>query len=193
MIKPRTRQAGEGIDDAYNAGIIDDYQRVNRIMVHGLSRLNDLGVFVDGLGIAGHNVRNRRREEGLPKTLHRAADIAVGDDTDEAVVLIYNDTHAQFAVGDNLNRLFHRHFRCEERQVLLDHNIFHFRQQFASEIASGMEHCEVGRLEMCSFYEGTSECVTERQRDGRRGCRHEVERIRFALYGYIQMPRARTD
>ena len=84
MIKPRTGEAGEGIDYSHNfASFVHYYQSVDRMMVHHLAGFDNLGVLVDGLGIAGHNVRYGRREEGLPETLHRATDIAVGDDTEK--------------------------------------------------------------------------------------------------------------
>ena len=87
MIKPRTREAGEGIDYSHNfASFVHYYQSVNRMMVHHLARLDNLGILADRFRIAGHDFRYRRCEECLPKTLHGATDIAVGNDTDKPVV-----------------------------------------------------------------------------------------------------------
>ena len=64
MIKSRAGEAGEGVDNSYNAVvIIQNDERVNRVMIHRLTGINYLGVLVDRLRFARHDVRNRRTEE----------------------------------------------------------------------------------------------------------------------------------
>ena len=66
MIKPCAGEAGEGVDDADNMVVVNEHDKgVDRIVVHHLAGFDNLGILMDGLGIAGHNVRNRRIEERL--------------------------------------------------------------------------------------------------------------------------------
>ena len=82
MVKPRAGKAGEGVDHAADTGrVVEHDQRVNRVVIHLLSGLHNLGGAGDGLGIAGHDLTNRRRKERLSQTLHGATDIAICDDT----------------------------------------------------------------------------------------------------------------
>ena len=49
MIKPCAGEAGEGVDDATDFGVgIKDHKGVNRVMIHRLTRLDDLRIAVDG-------------------------------------------------------------------------------------------------------------------------------------------------
>ena len=86
MIKPCAREAGEGVDDATDFGVgIKDNKGVNRVMIHRLTRLDDLGIAVDGLRIARHDLRYRRSEERLPEAKHRTTDVSIGHDTDKLI------------------------------------------------------------------------------------------------------------
>ena len=94
MIKTCAGEAGEGVDDtAYLALVIQHHEGVNRIMIHRLAGFHDLGILANRLGIAGHNVRYRRCEEGLSESLHRTTDISVRNDADELLV-IHHHTYA---------------------------------------------------------------------------------------------------
>ena len=86
MIKPCAGEAGEGVDDATDFRIVvEDDKRVNRIVIHRLSRLNDLRIAVDGLGVAGHDLRYRRSEERLPEAQHRTTDVSIGHDAHKLI------------------------------------------------------------------------------------------------------------
>ena len=86
MIKPCAGEAGEGVDDATDFGVgIKDNKGVNRIVIHRLTRLDDLGIAVDGLGVAGHDLRYRRSEERLSEAQHRTTDVSIGHDTDKLI------------------------------------------------------------------------------------------------------------
>lgn len=86
MIKACAGEAGEGVDDATDFRIVvEDDKRVNRIVIHRLTRLDDLGIAVDGLGVTGHDLGHRRSEERLPEAEHRTTDVSIGHDTDKLI------------------------------------------------------------------------------------------------------------
>ena len=83
MIKPRPRQAGEGINHAHYAlFIIQNDQRVDRVMVHLLARFHYLGVLANCLRVWGHDSGHRCCKEILSESLHGPTNIAIGDDAD---------------------------------------------------------------------------------------------------------------
>ena len=86
MIKPCARQAREGVDNTTDLRtVVKDNKGVNRVMIHRLSGFHDLGIAVDGLGVAGHDLRYRRSEERLPEAEHRTTDVSIGHDTDKLI------------------------------------------------------------------------------------------------------------
>ena len=86
MVKPRAREAGEGVDDAaYTGGIVQDDEGVDRVMVHLLTRLYDLRLFADSFGGRGHNSRNLSAKEFLSQPQHRTPDIPISYDTNQTL------------------------------------------------------------------------------------------------------------
>lgn len=64
MVKPRAREAGEGVDDTADTGcIVQHDEGVNRVMVHLLTRLYDLRIFADRFRTTRHNLAHTRPEE----------------------------------------------------------------------------------------------------------------------------------
>ena len=64
MVKPRAREAGEGVDDAaYTGGIVQHDEGVNRVMVHFLTRLYDLRIFANRFRTTRHDLAHPRTKE----------------------------------------------------------------------------------------------------------------------------------
>ena len=86
MVKPRAREAGEGVDDATDFGVgIKDHKGVNRVMIHRLACFNYLRLFADSFGGRGHNSRNLSAKEFLSQTLHSTAYIPISYDTHQTL------------------------------------------------------------------------------------------------------------
>ena len=84
MIKPRSGQTGEGVNNADNLFVfIYNDEGVNRIMIHRLTGLHNLRVLIDRLRVTGHDLIHLRIEKCLPETLHCPTDIAICDDSDQ--------------------------------------------------------------------------------------------------------------
>ena len=86
MVKPRAREAGEGVDDAAYTGCIVQHDKgVNRVMIHRLACFNYLRLFADSFGGRGHNSRNLSAKEFLSQTLHSTAYIPISYDTNQTL------------------------------------------------------------------------------------------------------------
>ena len=77
MIKPCAGEAGEGVNDTHYAFPIYYKQRVDGMMVHFFTGLDNLGGTGDRFRVTGHNLRDRCREEIRSQTLHRTTDVAI--------------------------------------------------------------------------------------------------------------------
>lgn len=84
MVKPRAREAGEGVDDAAYTGCIVQHDKgVNRVMIHRLACFYYLRILTDRFRMTCHDIANRGGKERLPQTLHRTTNISVCDNTNE--------------------------------------------------------------------------------------------------------------
>ena len=132
--------------------VVRHEQRGDLVARHHLLGLDQLLVGRDGLGMERGDVAGADVEELGPAALHRAADVAVGDDALDAVA-VADDDQPQPALRYGVDHLRRGAVGRHDGQVVVAHHVAHGHQQAASQAAARVQAREVDAREVALLHE----------------------------------------
>ena len=144
---------GEVVDNADKTSMIDHEERVYLVLAEHLLYRGELGIGTDGLGIGRHGLTDSDIDEVGSRTFYGTADVAIGDDAEDAVTL-HDDTEAELAAADGHERIGEEHGGRHDGEMVGVHDISHLDEELASERACRMKLRKVLGLEVTRLHEG---------------------------------------
>nr|GEU28522.1 hypothetical protein [Tanacetum cinerariifolium] len=177
-----------------------DVQRAHQLAVGvGHQHLVDAELFHDGHGIHGqlfradaarvgvHDIADHHLREVLDFFDH-AAQVAVGEHADRAVVGIHDGGHAHALLGDFQQRIDQLDVGLHLGHVgAAAHDVAHVREQAAAQRATGVGAGKIFFLEAAQIEQRDGQRVAQRQRDGGGRGGRQVHRARFFFDGHVQV------
>ena len=136
---------------------------------------------VDGsmtMGRLRHDVAGRQREQSVVVD-HVPAEVAVGDDADELVCGIDDARHAERFLRDLGDDVAHRRVGLDDRRIGAAVHQLIDAHQLLAQLAARMNLGEVLFAESLFDEQRHAQRVAHRERGGRAGGGHEIERTRF--------------
>ena len=144
---------GEVVDDADEMAMIDHEKRVYLVLAEHLLYRGELGIGADGLGICRHGLTDSDIDKVGSRTFYGAADVAVGDDAEDAVIL-HDNTESELAAADGHERIGEQHGGRHDGEMVGVHDISHLDEELATERACWVELRKVLCLEVTCLHEG---------------------------------------
>ena len=129
---------------------------------------------MDALGVACQDVGGTQVDEIGSRTLHGAADVAVGDDAFDAVAFA-DDDQSQSATADRVDHILGRAVGADDGQVVAAHDVADRSQQPASQTAARVEPCEVVARKVAHLHQGDGHRIAHGDLRRGRGRGREVQ------------------
>ena len=140
------------------------------------------------LGVRVIRCVDRRLAQVDVVVVQRAAQVAVGEDAEQATVGVDHRGHAQPLAGHFDQRFGQRRDPRDARHVVADmHDVADLQQQVAAERAGRMRAREVLGGEAARFEQRDRERIAQHQRGRRAGGRREAERTGFGRHAGVEV------
>ena len=166
------------VEDADGPTLLDheeaaDAEIIDAPGVHEIERLGGERLRANGVRPARHHLAHLLVEK---VGAHVAAQVAVGDDTDEPAGLVHHADAAEVLRSHQQDGLGHAHLGPGQRHLLAPvHDVGH-AQQTAADHAAGVEHLELVGREAAALEQRDRERVSQRQHRRGRGGGRQAER-----------------